>query len=197
MFGRDPSPVWADALEIAELAVHISAPAAGSTASEGKRRRLNDDAPMQLSDNVEAMRIVFGILSGDPQGINQKVQYQYGGRRSGDPWCIASDVIEIADKYDLPGVHKQFMNQLWALAVNGKEEAIVVYAIAFEQRQTALARHAMRHFKDTKHPIKLKQADAFGDQNQIWRFLVQALWDHREEPLDWAKVADEISYPSK
>ena len=73
----------------------------------------------------------------------------------------------------------------------------MVYAIAHQVRNVPLARHAMRYFRDICHPNRFNKQLGLRDLGEVWWFLVNALHDYREEPLDWVKIADEVIYPTK
>jgi hypothetical protein len=192
------SSVWRDALDIASLPRKETGLALAVFPPALKKRKLEDSDNFKLTESVEIMKIVFGLLSDDPAKINQAVTLDHDYERATYIHNVTR-VISVADKYDLPLVHQRFLEKLWAVATQSKEHALMVYSIAHQEQNVPLARHAMRNFKDMCHPIRLSDDTISGGitTSRVWRFLVRAMYDYREVPVDWAKVADKVVYPAR
>ena len=98
------SPVWSDALEISELMKPLEKNEAEPSVDQ-KRKFQEPGRPLKFTEPVDAMRIVFGLLSDDPELVNRNVEHSpLSSSRSSHR--IAKEVVRIADKYDIPEVHK-------------------------------------------------------------------------------------------
>ena len=108
------------------------------------------------------------------------------------------EVIPLMDKYDIPNIYQRFVEKLWMIACQNKEQALIVFMVAYQDRNVPLARHALRHFKDMCHPIRFSH-DFVSNQlyGGVWWFLIRALYNHREEPVNWTNVADKVVYPAE
>lgn len=192
------SSVWRDALDIASLPRKETGHALAAFPPALKKRKLEDSDNFKLTESVEVMKIVFGLLSDDPARINQAVTFDHDYERVTYIHNVTR-VTSVADKYDLPLVHQRFLEKLWAVASQSKEHALMVYSVAHQEQNVPLARHAMRNFKDMCHPIRLSEDTISGEitTSRVWRFLVRAMYDYREVPVDWAKVADKVVYPAR
>lgn len=192
------SSVWRDALDIASLPRKETGLSLAVFPPALKKRKLEDSDNFKLTESVEVMKIVFGLLSDDPARINQAVTFDHDYERATHIIHVTR-VTSVADKYDLPLVHQRFLERLWAVASQSKENALMVYSVAHQEQNVPLARHAMRNFKDMCHPIRLSDETISGGifTSKVWRFLVRAMYDYREVPVDWAKVADKVVYPAR
>lgn len=144
------------------------------------------------------MRIILGLLSEDQAKVNKATKPDWSWRPLRTSPQSAMEVIPLMDKYDIPNIYQRFVEKLWMIACQNKEQALIVFMVAYQDRNVPLARHAMRHFKDMCHPIRFSH-DFVSNQlyGGVWWFLIRVLYDHREEPVDWANVADKVVYPAE
>jgi hypothetical protein len=146
----------------------------------------------QLDESPATLYILFKVLDGT-LGIADENPPEIAHWVGGNSALYIRTTIRLADKYDLPHFEAQLISCLWRLATIGAEDALLVFAVAWERQDFGLAQHAMRYFRNLPPPSTF-------DLDMAKQIGLGAFWHlsgitQGQKKIDWIASASELSRP--
>jgi hypothetical protein len=183
------SPVWRDALHMDRLSRGLPNTGVTSDLSSADERDTTGER-LKLEDHPWALYILFRVLNGTLGLVDKDIP---ASKYWGCPVYAIKQSIRLADKYDLPYVEAQLISHMWRLATISVEEALLVFAVAWERQDFGLAQHAMRYFRNLPPPstFDLDMAKQIG-LGAFWHLSGIA---QGQKKIDWIASANELSRP--
>ena len=150
---------------------------------------MEGDSGIRLPERFHTLRLLFEAI-GDRSDLKTSVETLPTTRSL--PGHI-KHLLEVADKYELHGVKKRILHDLWYTATLSKQDALGVFSVAVQQQSPALARHAMRHFKDIRGLESFPWSLVTSIGANPWWYLVRAAPE--KGSIVWKELANSIQFP--
>lgn len=160
-----------------------------------KKRKLDRDFPI-INFVLPVLKIVFKLLDSnfEPQDYDPRSFAEWPVTH---PIHTYRDVIEASDMYDLPEIVPRFFEMLWQLASRNKQSAFIVFVVACDCKDAALARFAIQNFKDLTHPVYFSRNIARQLGIDGWRVLIRAVHGLAAGRIDRQAVAKAAKFPEE
>ena len=174
------SPIWRDALDMRAI-------------SERQKSSVIEDAQtedkLRLPEPILLLKLLFGTI-GDDYGL--KSSRQTSSDIETTP-ALVNQLLELADKYEITGVKRRILRDLWFTATLSRENAMGVFAIAVQHQHPELARHAIRQFKCVGEATYFAKSTVNEIGAEAWWYLVTAATDRGQ--ASWKSLADSVAFP--